>query len=1241
MKLTPKEAYTIGQVVDFKVKKNHGTYCELIDEANEITSYLQRTQKLSIFNGQMVKCRILAVVEKHPKIELVNIAEFVQGKDSLTQEKLHDLLAQKEYTWNIQDFSNLLLTDEKDLPFEAQCHRWIQNLLDKNLDLAEVRSNCFELLELSQLLNICSFSQREFYQDRMSIIIEQLGFYIKAAKLIANEGEGGNPEKTPKVFIDNLLEKLRVSGFVYHPSRNFNILSSLFLCRPDIMNSRISELLEIIYNRDIRIWQKEPFCSALIKLLELYIRQCDGLVDRTKDNKKLIDNISQALALQLLLIESGGGKSSAADERLNATRLCIISSYSYPLNPQKLVEAAYSCLFQSEYRFIKYSLEKDNYKFIPYYITIMPRGAVTTVNSFTQGRGRLLVKPEGIQLVAPYTEYEVLYPVFPASMELWKNMQVYLTRPTDVNLADVSAFDLKPYQTVWAEIEHEFFDVRPSTIRKPKYNKRHHMVGDSVQISFVAQDEANRNKYYCRIEDEIGGEGEIIINEIVPYSVQSSLRHFFDYEGNRLVFDAHIIRAEGDHFYFSMITEVKNRVSDIGIYNYDQSIICSLGGSPNGNMAPAISREGVSVSIINANQFPGVGRDSIVSCRLIGQAKGTFHILCEIDEVIDYQGFDVSESFKTLLNRCAIDYISETIAPNDEEQILESDRLLDESYVKELIFMIDRMALLEKDYMRAFNYLGFARVGCLLIGWEEQAAYYKGRMDIIAMLHYFAKNSKVDEDKLKQLENVNAELFSSNVVLRERFMQLQAVSFIDKPDHNEELFALSNNNPGLKELSSLVLAYNITKASGMESTALDIHNKIKQKLNLKGFESGLKFYGNEYENELVEYKTSIVYYAGDSVAIPNMEMQMAEILKVISSFLNTKGGTLYIGVNDTGYGVGVEDDLNSSEFYGDKDKYIRTIIDAVAIRWGNSMATNYLGEVDFDKENTEKPVLIVKIKPYKGGVPFDDVFYVRKGGTKRSLTREEFDEYQRTARVFIDKPVETPNAKIAEILEQPVEENVSEPVETNKPFVSLKDDEVRTSRIRHNVPAEFIDPDNYVEPIALFKFTSGGNFQKLNQYDFDTENTLLTLTVTESEENGYLMLGYENGHIVRVPVRVLLEYGANPYARNTDSKLVFASIANEDDAILSILVENKRRGKTVVRLDDIDKFEEGRLGDVGETPCNENLLAEVLAYDIIPAREKASFSSILNQRKTTVGSPSNASILDIINKLHLWGINEI
>ena len=45
------------------------------------------------------------------------------------------------------------------------------------------------------------------------------------------------------------------------------------------------------------------------------------------------------------------------------------------------------------------------------------------------------------------------------------------------------------------------------------------------------------------------------------------------------------------------------------------------------------------------------------------------------------------------------------VTQQEEEDILESDRVLDESYVREVIFLIDRMALIDKDYIKIYNCL--------------------------------------------------------------------------------------------------------------------------------------------------------------------------------------------------------------------------------------------------------------------------------------------------------------------------------------------------------------------------------------------------------------------------------------------------------------------------------------------------------------------------------------------------------
>ena len=264
-KQSPREAYKVDGIYEFRVRKQFPTYCEVIDESTDITTYLRGTANLKLFKGQTVK-----------------------------------LLSKRELTWNTKEFIRLLLTEENEKSFESQCHRWIQNLINKKIDLNTVRMDCSDILELSELLDLCSDAEREYYQERLTTVIEQLGYYVKAAELIANEADKSSTD-TPTYFINALFNKLQISGFVYHPTKNFNILASLFLRRPELMNSRIKELLDIICQRNIDSWKKEPFNSAIIKLLELYIRECDGRIDKTKDNLELIKNNMQALALQLLL----------------------------------------------------------------------------------------------------------------------------------------------------------------------------------------------------------------------------------------------------------------------------------------------------------------------------------------------------------------------------------------------------------------------------------------------------------------------------------------------------------------------------------------------------------------------------------------------------------------------------------------------------------------------------------------------------------------------------------------------------------------------------------------------------------------------------------------------------------------------------------------------------------------------------------------------------------------------------
>jgi len=1210
---SPREAYKIGEAYDFRVRLQFGNFCEVIDEATGITAFLHDTDKLKtrLFKNQVIRCTVTGIEDKHPRIELTDAAGGLTTNLLLTEDKLTSLLDGQQIQWNTREFVRLLTNDEKDKDFETLCFRWIQGLISKKADLHIVCDDCRNLLEMSDLLNICGDVEREYYESRLTIIIDQLDCYIKAEEHIAV----GQSDK----FIDGLFTKLRTSGFVYHPETSFNILSSMFLMKPELMNVKMGELISIIGEKAIRTWSKEPFRSALAKLLELYIRERENHLGTAQVSEQSIKQDIHAIALQLLLLGNSSNM-GITDIQLNKARLCYACSYENTVAPEKLVDAAYFHLFHSSAKLPVYKM--DSLQLLPFHISNMPSRDIDTVNSYTQSQCRLTVTPEGICL-SPTGVSKELYPVFPKSMQLWKNFQVMLPYRLDYDLSGSDQGKFRQLQDAWHDIEAELFNRKISF--SPHNNKTvRYENGDKVAISITGQDELQHGVFFCQIEDGSGSEGFIHLKDIIPYTLSPTLRHFIGANGNRMVFNATVIGENDGYYRFSM----RDGLSDFYTNYYDEGeeIICSIGGKVNTNgLAPAISNDGISISLINAREFPYVQKGTVVVCRIVGPGRGGFPYRGEIIEK-SLESYDLFVSFKRLMKNYAIGTIADVITKQEEKQIQESDRILDESYVREVIRLVDRMSTLENDYFKSYSYLGFARMLAMLIGWEEQTAYYKGRMDIIAMFHYFAVNARIEDNDIEQLEKTNVELYSNYPFLSDKFHQLQAVSYMGKPEHNRELLDLAEGNTLLKPLSQLVLAYNITKESGMKTVTVDIQNKIRQLLNLKDTEVGLKMYAGGEEDEEIEYKSSLIFSPEDHRTNPLKQME--EVLKVIDSFLNTRGGTLYVGVSDTGHGTGLEPDLENDYFNGDRDKLLRAIPDAISLKWGNHIAASYIESISYDQENKDKTVLIVRIKAHPTGIPFDGVYYVRVGSTKRKLTKEEYDEYCRTNRSAVIEvtPIET------EDLAEPTEDK---PVLT--PFISSKEADIATSRQRKNILTEYMDPDNYEEPIAFFKFLGDAKFQKTEYYDYD-DNSLLTLAVKESERDDYLVLAYANGHIVKVPVAQLLKCGSGSYSRYSGSRLMFASIAGKDDAILNIVRDNKTRSHTLMRLDRLKNYPEGRITDGGGVVYKESLLGHPIDFEIINEKDLGLYSTIIDMSPKHLGWSVNETTMPIVNQLTTMGI---
>ena len=129
------------------------------------------------------------------------------------------------------------------------------------------------------------------------------------------------------------------------------------------------------------------------------------------------------------------------------------------------------------------------------------------------------------------------------------------------------------------------------------------------------------------------------------------------------------------------------------------------------------------------------------------------------------------------------------------------------------------------------------------------------------------------------------------------------------------------------------------------------------------------------EDVHTEFKSSIVYIPGKN--IPDIDKQLHKIIRTISGFMNADGGTLWIGVNDSGYVTGIEadfthlnsgDDENNGTYKNTPDGYelkIRNTLNrycgsAVGVKLNFRFLSNNQGKLycGLDIEKSNPPVFV-------------------------------------------------------------------------------------------------------------------------------------------------------------------------------------------------------------------------------------------------------------------------------------------
>jgi len=262
--------------------------------------------------------------------------------------------------------------------------------------------------------------------------------------------------------------------------------------------------------------------------------------------------------------------------------------------------------------------------------------------------------------------------------------------------------------------------------------------------------------------------------------------------------------------------------------------------------------------------------------------------------------------------------------------------------------------------------------------------------------------SKLIENYYKRIKN-NELFFYSTRAKKMRSQLIGHLNEIDDDVNNilgENRLIEINSNSHISTLNS-ALSEDYKKAvycltillNRLEKYSQTVkNNKASQIEIIKLIEGG--------ENRFLELKSSLMTDY-ENKERKNIELEKV-ILKSISAFANSEGGTLLIGVRDNGEILGLEKDY--LYLSGTKDKFELHLRNLIIQNFGGNFSASNIN-IEFvafgNKEickidilKSSKPLYLTeKIDDGRGNLIKTDKFYVRDGNSSRELGIREIGEY--------------------------------------------------------------------------------------------------------------------------------------------------------------------------------------------------------------------------------------------------------
>lgn len=1088
------------------------------------------------------------------------------------------------------------------------------------------------LLEGSAYLNGALRDARQSYRRQLTELADMLEPYRRAFRLM----EQGKTDE----FVEGLFDRLRISGYLYHPAEHFGSLAVIFRAYPEKVSYYLERIFESLFSRELDNWQVEPFRGAFVEQFEIYISQARREIDalpmaETRAQKAAIQALVLAIAMQMLLADSD--RRTGARNRSLYYR-CI--SLLRPLgNEALLFKALLSVLKAPTHDNPAYSSLREPMMMMTQASVPVAGGLeanVRTAHTYSGGGMTLRIDNTGITLCRQ-SEAPEGAPLAGSVMLPWLAPRIYVD-----GLRQLSATRKKrlaDHHAWWQDVENSL--TAPVQHHDSEETMRAATIGDNAYIVVDSISEASSNDplFHCRIvsNDLYEAKGTMRRSDIVDYNLRyPSSDSFEGSNGQPLAFYAKVTGRDTDGGYrFSLRGEVDDYIRRR--LSYDDTYTAVVTGMNAGGYS-AISDEGFGLYLDDDdNSLPN---GAIVRFRLkSGHSQGNIHgIIVERSNDAGMR-FDKTRAFASLLHA-----IGEESEPEAEESDAadiydDADETMDSADVAEIAAIMRFKALASTDIIEAYDYLRFSRLLALAAGDNALADNLAAHAALLIEQQYYAVNNSVDADSLERLRRQ----VDGSPLLGVIFRRLEIAGHLGDSRFNDELRNEIDDPKGEAEstLAKIVLSYNMLADIGADRTVLDtVRGQLKERLNMNTESNTAKYYGSE--SKYLEFKTSIVYPAntpGPEVR-EAPEEQQAHIMSRVAGMLNASGGKLYIGVNNEGYAVGLHDDFKYFERHrarsGNRYFDIRNtdnlcvfIENLIHDTFGPTVARKI--EVSAD-DGTDKAVVLIDIRESLEPVYIDGRLYVRQSGqSTREYRDRDLEEFvaerarERAEREHAAPVAETPETATAADPTKPLPASHTHEgpvtvaaVEDISPTAATY--KAQLSKWMPNVLHEY--DDGYVAPDGYLYFT-GENTLEYSRSDLHidySDDCRAALAISHEYADSYLLMCFDEGRVVKVPLAEIYEKGENvPLAHNADAELQFVAVARQEDAVVCVVADNSDAlWRRSVRLADIDN------GHIGSAPrkFHDSGVSRSVAWEIVDASKVEAFADSmadrLSARKTGV-----------------------